>query len=240
METGKTGKYFKYAIGEILLVVIGILIALQINNWNGLRKLNLLKVNYIERLISDIKKDTTNINYVVSEIEENQIYINKLIKSIGSESDYITLDSIITKFFERGWIIWEYTPSDITYTDLSQTGNMKILINTELTEDIIEYYGYISVIDKSNITNKNWITPLDIEVAKLTAAFEIDPNTTMLFSHKNRLEAIKNIQLNHELIERNAAGHYWINKSLSDNLIALKGVSIKLLESLHNEQKSMQ
>ena len=35
---GKTGKYFKYAIGEILLVVIGILIALSINNWNENRK----------------------------------------------------------------------------------------------------------------------------------------------------------------------------------------------------------
>ena len=34
MEKNKTGKYFKYAIGEIVLVVIGILIALQINNWN--------------------------------------------------------------------------------------------------------------------------------------------------------------------------------------------------------------
>ncbi|WP_211356669.1 DUF6090 family protein [Polaribacter glomeratus] len=33
-----TGKYFKYAIGEIVLVVIGILIALQINNWNELQK----------------------------------------------------------------------------------------------------------------------------------------------------------------------------------------------------------
>ncbi len=39
METGKTGKYLKYAIGEIVLVVIGILIALQINNWNESRKL---------------------------------------------------------------------------------------------------------------------------------------------------------------------------------------------------------
>ena len=38
METGKTGRYFKYAIGEIILVVIGILIALQINTWNELRK----------------------------------------------------------------------------------------------------------------------------------------------------------------------------------------------------------
>ncbi|NNL82603.1 MAG: hypothetical protein HKP28_04380 [Winogradskyella sp.] len=38
MEQNKTGKYFKYAIGEIILVVIGILIALQINNWNEQRK----------------------------------------------------------------------------------------------------------------------------------------------------------------------------------------------------------
>ena len=38
MEENKTGKYLKYAIGEIILVVIGILIALSINNWNELRK----------------------------------------------------------------------------------------------------------------------------------------------------------------------------------------------------------
>ncbi len=38
MSENKTGKYFKYAIGEIVLVVLGILIALQINNWNEQRK----------------------------------------------------------------------------------------------------------------------------------------------------------------------------------------------------------
>ena len=40
----KTGKYFKYAIGEIVLVVIGILIALQINNWNEARKFKNLEI----------------------------------------------------------------------------------------------------------------------------------------------------------------------------------------------------
>ena len=38
METGKAGKYFKYAIGEIILVVVGILIALSINIWNEVKK----------------------------------------------------------------------------------------------------------------------------------------------------------------------------------------------------------
>ena len=41
MEQNKTGKYLKYAIGEIALVVIGILIALQINTWNSERKTQL-------------------------------------------------------------------------------------------------------------------------------------------------------------------------------------------------------
>ena len=48
----KTGKYFKYAIGEIVLVVIGILIALQINNWNEARKQNLKQSIYLSGLKS--------------------------------------------------------------------------------------------------------------------------------------------------------------------------------------------
>ena len=50
----KTSKYFKYAIGEIVLVVIGILIALQINNWNEKRLDKLKSKDYLERIIEDL------------------------------------------------------------------------------------------------------------------------------------------------------------------------------------------
>ncbi len=53
----KTGKYFKYAIGEIILVVIGILIALQINNWNEKNKLDSKKQDYYQQLLEDLNKD---------------------------------------------------------------------------------------------------------------------------------------------------------------------------------------
>ena len=46
MKKNKTGKYLKYAIGEIVLVVIGILIALQINNWNENKKKYKLRTAY--------------------------------------------------------------------------------------------------------------------------------------------------------------------------------------------------
>ncbi|MEY8022107.1 DUF6090 family protein [Muriicola sp. SD30] len=50
----KTGKYFKYAIGEILLVVIGILIALQVNNWNENRKLRNTEIGLLIELKEDL------------------------------------------------------------------------------------------------------------------------------------------------------------------------------------------
>ena len=58
MEKNKTGKYLKYAIGEIVLVVIGILIALSINNWNSKRiekREEITSYKNIKRQISDDK-----------------------------------------------------------------------------------------------------------------------------------------------------------------------------------------
>ena len=55
MEKNKTRKYLKYAIGEIVLVVIGILIALSLNNWNELRKNNIIKNQLIEDLILELQ-----------------------------------------------------------------------------------------------------------------------------------------------------------------------------------------
>ena len=57
MEKNKTGKYFKYAIGEIVLVVIGILIALQINNWNEKRKINHKETVILKELLTSINSD---------------------------------------------------------------------------------------------------------------------------------------------------------------------------------------
>jgi len=57
----KTGKYFKYAIGEILLVIIGILLALQINEWNGQKKDVRTLQNDLEYVLEDIAEDKTDL-----------------------------------------------------------------------------------------------------------------------------------------------------------------------------------
>ncbi|MBT8448615.1 MAG: hypothetical protein KJO69_02940 [Gammaproteobacteria bacterium] len=67
LAEGKFQKYTLYAIGEIFLVVVGILIALQINNWNEARKESALVVSYLEGIQEDLNKDIQLINEVLTE-----------------------------------------------------------------------------------------------------------------------------------------------------------------------------
>ncbi len=57
MEKNKTGKYLKYAVSEIVLVVIGILIAISINNWNENRKNDEVRRTYYVQILQDLEKD---------------------------------------------------------------------------------------------------------------------------------------------------------------------------------------
>ena len=88
-DDNKPLKYFRYAIGEIVLVVIGILIAVQINNWNENRKKETLKKEYNIALINDYTKDTIQIN---ARLLRNNLRI-KRINSIG--------DSIVNGHFNN-------------------------------------------------------------------------------------------------------------------------------------------
>jgi hypothetical protein len=61
----KTGKYFKYAIGEIVLVVIGILIALQINNWNETKKERIKELAYLKEINLDFKSNKIQLDSII-------------------------------------------------------------------------------------------------------------------------------------------------------------------------------
>ena len=80
----KTSKYFKYAIGEIVLVVIGILIALQINNWNENRKLEKTKYTLLLALKNELNNNVKALDHYYLQIHKTNSKFNKiLLYSVG-------------------------------------------------------------------------------------------------------------------------------------------------------------
>ncbi|SDG83679.1 hypothetical protein [Winogradskyella thalassocola] len=82
----KTGKYFKYAIGEIVLVVIGILIALQINNWNEKRLQKLTLSNYYERMHEELESSRDNLENLIYGIDSLVILNRKTLEILSSNN----------------------------------------------------------------------------------------------------------------------------------------------------------
>ncbi len=142
MSGNKTGKYIKYALGEIILVVIGILIALQINNWNENRKDIILEKEYLTRLKSDFVFDQGLLkNYTIDRYESKVESLEK--GKSYNQGNYIIKD--ILQFLDDigyggvfGNVNWNLNTN--TYDELISTGNLRTIKSDSLRNNIISYY----------------------------------------------------------------------------------------------------
>lgn len=86
LATSKTGKYFQYALGEIVLVVIGILLALQINNWNTERLERAAMHNYYERMHSEIEEEIEVLERFIVQEEKLKSLNTRTLKIIDAQN----------------------------------------------------------------------------------------------------------------------------------------------------------
>ena len=141
METGKTGKYFKYVIGEIVLVVISILIALQINNWNEQQKSNKLEAEYYCRLLEDLEQDYSQFNSLIKQAQGRLKASNQALRLLQQKQTK-TLDigqqiSMATKA-----IYIDFKPNNSTFEDL-KSSNLSIIKDKSITKSLNTYYNNI-------------------------------------------------------------------------------------------------
>ena len=101
ITSGSITKYLLYAAGEILLVVIGILIALQVNNWNEQRKAEAVAADVRSSIIQDLTSDVVSIDSLIIDIQhEIQAYDSLQLKLIDPE---VTEDEIIRLIRDEYW-----------------------------------------------------------------------------------------------------------------------------------------
>ena len=138
--TNKTGKYLKYAIGEIILVMIGILLALQVSHWNNEIADRKLEKRYLSELILDLRTDSLVILRAKKSSDQQASSKNKLLGYYKEQK--IKEDSLIY-YFDRQWRnVPKFNPITTTLDEMKSTGNIGVIKNTAIRRKILETYNY--------------------------------------------------------------------------------------------------
>jgi len=157
-QAGKFSKYLLYAIGETVLVVIGILIALSINNWNEDQKERKTQIRYLERMHTEIQLDTTYLRQKILRAQDEQesyyYFIHSMYDVQTTKEDFIKLISSVV------WDAEDLILQDETFTEITTSGKLDLIRNDQLKESIIDYYRNYAIADR-HITEMN-LTSIDL------------------------------------------------------------------------------
>ena len=134
----KTGKYFKYAIGEIVLVVIGILIALQLNNWSEQNKSNLFEIKILSELQNDLRSNYQELSSIKKTFIKAITKSDSLIEIIKERSFDINSHSKLLIYLDPG-TLGTTNISNTTYNFIENNG-FEILTNDSLRISISDLY----------------------------------------------------------------------------------------------------
>ena len=140
-ESSNMQKYIFYAVGEILLVMVGILLALQVNNWNEQKKSLRTEKAVLTKLINDLEGDFIRLTRLDS------LYTSELV-DLRSDNNIIQKESLTKEevkkvMFYSGAVIRDINPRRTAYDEMLSSGKLYNLTNEDLVEGIIEYYQYV-------------------------------------------------------------------------------------------------
>lgn len=213
-------RYFLYAFGEIILVMIGILLALQINNWNEKRKLELLGKELLGELIinlhQDLKDISANINFHNKSIHSARILLQAF------EGDIPQNDSFYIHFGQVP-LTPPFLTTESAYYNLKDNG-IRILKNVSLRNSITEYYEKHLVFAKK-LADSEWNTMIDDYNSLYREKFResmLRPNAIMIPQNFNALKKdrkYRNYLTNRIGILQSSINNYGGLKTRIENII---------------------
>lgn len=153
LEEGNLTKYLIYAFGEIIIVVIGILLALYLNNWNQNRADNKLEIQYYQSIKNQLKEDS---NILTGEMYYNQTYYSQFTYAgnlIGSnkKTEIDTLGKIAFNMLRFS----DFRRKSNIFQTLINSGEIIVLKNNNILEklqSLEEMYLYINRLEENHST----------------------------------------------------------------------------------------
>ena len=197
--------YLRYAVGEILLVVIGILIALQINNWNENNKSDATKQIYYQQLLKDLNADK---EYIAGKIEmySNRISrYNTYLKSFNQPN--LSPEEAINNILKVDFTVDHIRFQNNTIISLESTGDLKLLpldlrnrlLDLKRRQELIleftksNYDYYMAIIRPGGLALGVWDLPSRLQnQPELTKLLDIDKKIDTAFMSFDYAQYIKN------------------------------------------------
>ncbi|GAA4280366.1 DUF6090 family protein [Gaetbulibacter aestuarii] len=165
IKENKTVAYFKYAIGEIVLVVIGILLALQINTWNQNRLSLIEEQQILKNLKADFDNNKDILQSTVSESKESIRYCLAMLNHTGFKEKpetARTFDSILNGIFNAP----AYSPVNGTLDEIINSGKLSVIMDEDLRKKLSSWKPIIEIIkgrfDETKL-NQNYLNEYMLE-----------------------------------------------------------------------------
>ena len=234
LTENKFSKYLIYAIGEIILVVIGILIALQINNWNNDNIERELESNMLSEILVNLEKDVFNLNskitYNENRIKHNSAVLEHLILKTPLTD---TLRFSYARLTGRG----TFEPITVAYENLKSKG-IDIIRNDSLRIAITELYDFKYFYVTQDLR-------MDYEPIREFHMSEIYKNVkTILETNDNRglaepvnLSDAQNDIYFQEAMKRAISFYKWMNRNYRNGIRENEIVQTKIKEELTQNGK---
>ena len=154
--------YIKYALGEVILVVIGILIALQVNNFNEKRIERRAMKDYFQKISFNINADIKESERLLKFRQNHIVDCNKVSKALieNNFSDQLLIQKAIFEMI----IEVQLNYNKDAFESLKSSGYLRYLKNEELEESLNDYYNQINQIEMFEIDQRDWANELELEL----------------------------------------------------------------------------
>jgi hypothetical protein len=184
LKEGNLRKFLIYAVGEIIIVVAGILLALYLNNWNQERTDKNLEIQYYQSIKNQLNED---LNIIIGEIHYNQNFLNQFYyaKSLISQNDKNKIDTL-GRISLKMIRFSDFRRKSNIYQTLINSGEIIKINNYRITErlqSLEETYTYINRLEENHLS-----IILSEIIPDLKQKFQFDPlkveNPESLFNYR--------------------------------------------------------
>ncbi len=237
MNENKTGKYLKYAIGEIVLVVIGILIALSINNWNEERIVKEQNLVLLDNLNKEFSGNLIELDRSISQLNSVIEGLYKLLTVMRTQDSNLTepeFDQLLHKtFWTPNW-----SPSSFVLVELKSSGALSKLDNNNLKTLLFKWERDYDDMKESNEGYEKFAEEYIEFITKNGSVRNLDA----LSENTKHLQKSTIASNNPELLkipefENRADNFYFLAVSLRNDFQSLRGIMTDIIEVSNAELK---